>query len=555
LHFIDPRLNWSIPFRVQSMQVGVDVVNLVAGVSEEASNGYDQDWDVLSPPPPIAPVALHANWLHRQGDSVLGLSRNYRSGADIVVFSLQILADEAPFTLHWDLSQLPKSFLSVSLRQVKPAGSNMSLNLRHQIGQAVTLQPSDGGYVFEIEISSKYQLPVSVGWNMISVPGGMSDPSPQGLVGDNAAAMLPMFVWNPEGFSYRTVEELRMGQAYWLLVWDESSQAWNSTPSGEVLEFGLSLSDSYSVDLKEGWNMLGSVAGVYDFSDPQDDPDGSIADYSLFEWKAEGNSYRPSTKLEEGKGYWVLCWNDCQLSVGGSNSPSASRQRLAQPEGLITLQLTGGLEQQRLEIGWATNPTGMDHPLPPSSPQAGDLEAYLVGDKYRWSRQIQEVSDSNKEWHLRLKSKQPTILKVESAQEMEGQELVIREGDDELVVAVGKEIQLPSGEREYILTLQPIKPKVTQLLQNYPNPFNPETWIPFELNQDSDVSLTIYDTAGRQIRRLDLGFQPAGTYLRRDRAIYWDGRTQSGEQVASGTYFYTLKTAGYVSTQKMIILK
>ena len=93
------------------------------------------------------------------------------------------------------------------------------------------------------------------------------------------------------------------------------------------------------------------------------------------------------------------------------------------------------------------------------------------------------------------------------------------------------------------------------LLQNYPNPFNPETWIPFELNQDSDVSLTIYNTAGRLVRRLDLGFQKAGTYLRRDRAIYWDGRTQSGEQVASGTYFYTLKTAGYVSTQKMIILK
>ena len=228
---------------------------------------------------------------------------------------------------------------------------------------------------------------------------------------------------------------------------------------------------------------------------------------------------------------------------------------MAQPEALITLQLKGGLQQQRLEIGWAANPTGMDRPLPPSSPQAGDLEAYLVGDKYRWSRQIQEVSDSNKEWHLRLKSKQPTILKVESAQGMEGHDLVIREGDEELLVAVGKEIQLPAGEREYRIVLQPIKPKVTQLLQNYPNPFNPETWIPFELNQDSDVSLTIYDTAGRLVRHLDLGFQPAGTYLQRDRAIYWDGRTQSAEQVASGTYFYTLKTAGYVSTQKMIILK
>ena len=156
---------------------------------------------------------------------------------------------------------------------------------------------------------------------------------------------------------------------------------------------------------------------------------------------------------------------------------------------------------------------------------------------------------------MRLKSKQTTVLKVESAQGMERQEMVIRDGDDESLVAVGKEIQLPSGDHQLSLAIRPIRPKVTQLLQNYPNPFNPETWIPFELNQDSDVSLTIYDMAGRQIRHLDLGFQKAGTYLRREQAIYWDGRTQSGEQVASGTYFYTLKTADYVATQKMIILK
>ena len=161
--------------------------------------------------------------------------------------------------------------------------------------------------MFEIEISSKYQLPVSMGWNMISLPGGMADPSPQGLVGESAGAQLPMFVWHPAGFSYHEVKELRLGQAYWLL---------DLNPSGEVLELGLSPSTSYSVELKEGWNMIGSVAGAYNFSDPQDDPDGSIANNSLFQWKPEGQSYQASTKIEEGKGYWVFCWNDCQLSVG-----------------------------------------------------------------------------------------------------------------------------------------------------------------------------------------------------------------------------------------------
>ena len=98
-------------------------------------------------------------------------------------------------------------------------------------------------------------------------------------------------------------------------------------------------------------------------------------------------------------------------------------------------------------------------------------------------------------------------------------------------------------------------PTETQLLPNYPNPFNPETWIPFELSQDSEVSVTIYDVAGTPVRNISVGYLQAGSYVRQSRATYWDGKTDTGERVASGTYFYTLKTEGYTSTQKMIILK
>ena len=65
----------------------------------------------------------------------------------------------------------------------------------------------------------------------------------------------------------------------------------------------------------------------------------------------------------------------------------------------------------------------------------------------------------------------------------------------------------------------------------------------------------IYDTRGRIVRTLDMGFQLLGYYVSRDKAAYWDGKTDTGERVASGTYFYTLKAKDYVSTQKMIILK
>jgi len=98
-------------------------------------------------------------------------------------------------------------------------------------------------------------------------------------------------------------------------------------------------------------------------------------------------------------------------------------------------------------------------------------------------------------------------------------------------------------------------PEQTRLLPNYPNPFNPETWIPFELSQDSKVSVTIYDLAGTPVRNISVGYLQAGSYVGQSKAAYWDGKADTGERVASGTYFYTLRTEGYTSTQKMIILK
>ena len=98
-------------------------------------------------------------------------------------------------------------------------------------------------------------------------------------------------------------------------------------------------------------------------------------------------------------------------------------------------------------------------------------------------------------------------------------------------------------------------PKRSQLLQNYPNPFNPETWIPYQLSEDSPVSVSIYDTTGQLVRTLSLGFQSAGFYNSQSRAAYWDGRNALGERVASGIYFYQLTTPNFQQTRRLVIVK
>ena len=103
--------------------------------------------------------------------------------------------------------------------------------------------------------------------------------------------------------------------------------------------------------------------------------------------------------------------------------------------------------------------------------------------------------------------------------------------------------------------LASLLPEETTLFANYPNPFNPETWIPYQLAEASEVQIHIYAINGTLVRTLDLGHQHAGIYQNRSRAAYWDGRNQVGEPVASGVYFYTLTADDFTATRKMLIAK
>jgi len=98
-------------------------------------------------------------------------------------------------------------------------------------------------------------------------------------------------------------------------------------------------------------------------------------------------------------------------------------------------------------------------------------------------------------------------------------------------------------------------PKQTVVLQNYPNPFNPETWIPYNLANDAEVVIKIYNVSGKMVRSLDLGQKSAGYHVTRHQAAYWNGINELGESVSSGVYFYTIQAGDFVATRKMILLK
>ena len=106
-----------------------------------------------------------------------------------------------------------------------------------------------------------------------------------------------------------------------------------------------------------------------------------------------------------------------------------------------------------------------------------------------------------------------------------------------------------------VVLQQATRPQETALLANYPNPFNPETWIPYQLAKPAEVTVSIHTADGKLVRTLALGQLPAGVYQDKDRAVYWDGKNEQGESVASGVYFYTLKAGEFAATKKMLIRK
>jgi hypothetical protein len=93
-------------------------------------------------------------------------------------------------------------------------------------------------------------------------------------------------------------------------------------------------------------------------------------------------------------------------------------------------------------------------------------------------------------------------------------------------------------------------PEDFSLSQNYPNPFNPTTKMPLSVPYRSHVTLTVYNILGQEIITLVDEQMAPNSY-----EVDWDGRSSSGNQVASGIYFYKMEADNFVETKKMMLLK
>ena len=280
-------------------------------------------------------------------------------------------------------------------------------------------------------------------------------------------------------------------------------------------------------------------------------------------------------------------WRDLYVVNGDvDNSQKTNRNRLYQNQNGVFVDRADALNVTADAVGRGATAGDFDND--------GDVDLYIVNNTRNTLLQNDVGSDANRSVKIRLRGTESnrdgvgTRVAITVDNRVQTQELICGTGflgsdSPELEFGIPSDPQIgsviltwPSGitetyqlsfhENVYIFTegealtvaVEPHEKRHTtwgkiraaEVFQNYPNPFNPETWIPYRLSESADVQITIYAQNGELIREFNLGYQPRG-----ERTLYWDGKNQDGETLASGIYFYQFRADDVQSVRKMWLLK
>mgnify|MGYP000695792920 CR=1 FL=1 len=157
--------------------------------------------------------------------------------------------------------------------------------------------------------------------------------------------------------------------------------------------------------------------------------------------------------------------------------------------------------------------------------ESGDIEVLNTSDNLTISYDVVLDAGEHMNW----------VLSSES-----GKEYTL-EGSGEITI---------STEETFTLERKAIIPFTYTLHQNYPNPFNPITSLRYDLPEQAQVTLTIYDLIGREVAQLINTTQDAGY-----RSVKWDATDMHGKPVSAGVYLYQIRASEFVQTRKMVLLK
>jgi len=400
-----------------------------------------------------------------------------------------------------------------------------------------------------------FKLTLDQGWNLISFPGDVIEPSsPDGFPENGITQILNADDETPDAFE--------LGEAYWALAVKETEK-----------EVKLIPQEIYTLKINRSWNMIGSVYGE------ACKPEGVV---QLNHWNAMTKEYEIASRIELGAGYLALALQDSEITVDTKPCHPAPKLRIPKTAPIWTLpiQVTDANSRTTTHLTVGVHPDAklvfdsrFDVAFPPQPPGEDLTRPTLLSNgnlSLELAKKILPVPKTGKfQFILQVKNpKSDAVLSWDATKIPDSWSLVLIDKNKQIDMKRQSTYSTPKGEREIILeprslSSQQALPQNNALWQNYPNPFNPETWIPYQLSSSAEVYITIYDFQGQIVRKLSIGKKSAGIYTDKHRAAVWDGRNEHGEHVSSGVYFYQLETVSpdgkvkekLATARKMVIIK
>jgi len=350
------------------------------------------------------------------------------------------------------------------------------------------------------------------GWNLVGLPLEIENASYSNLFPESIEGTLYSF-----DNTYIPDSILILGYGYWLKFNNAGSTALTGIPINEL-----------TISLSEGWNLISGISISVDINTIIDVND-LIVSGTIYGFDG---TYVNAEMVDPGVGYWLRSYEDGEITIS-SNGIFSSKTRpktITPPEHTNTLIFNNQTLYFGVEI---SDNERLSYSLPPKPP-AGAFDVRFSGNwKYCEDSGVNCNIKDGEVWEL-----VPVI-----ANGMEWSAAIPLSDQGQLT--------LDSEVNQWILRKSKSTiPNIVALYPAYPNPFNPITSLRYDLPEQAQVTLTIYNLMGREITQLVNTNQEAGY-----KSVQWNATDMHGKPVSAGVYLCQIRAGEFVQTKKMVLLK